>query len=110
MPGPAWPRLLILCSALALHNIQRIGPVTLVDELRARYGTDYTGIGNVIGAYTLAYGMAQLGAGLLTLALLSGCADGPSLPKISDLNPFKEKQVPLPGKRMANVAQTRVNW
>jgi predicted MFS family arabinose efflux permease len=66
MPGPAWPRLLILCSALALHNIQRIGPVTLVDELRARYGADYTGIGNVIGAYTLAYGMAQLGAGLLT--------------------------------------------
>jgi predicted MFS family arabinose efflux permease len=67
VPGPAWPRLLILCSTLALHNIQRIGPVTLVDELRARYGTDYTGIGNVIGAYTLAYGIAQLTAGLLTM-------------------------------------------
>jgi predicted MFS family arabinose efflux permease len=67
VPGPAWPRLLILCSTLALHNIQRIGPVTLVDELRARYGADYTGIGNVIGAYTLAYGIAQLTAGLLTM-------------------------------------------
>jgi predicted MFS family arabinose efflux permease len=67
VPGAAWPRLLILCSTLALHNIQRIGPVTLVDELRARYGTDYTGIGNVIGAYTLAYGIAQLTAGLLTM-------------------------------------------
>ena len=33
MPGGAWPRLLILCGTLALHNIQRIGPVTLVDEL-----------------------------------------------------------------------------
>ena len=35
-------------------------------------------------------GVRALGAGLLMLALLSGCADGPSLPKIGDLNPFKE--------------------
>lgn len=34
------------------------------------------------------------------LAGLGGCSDGPSLPKISDLNPFKEKQTPLPGKRI----------
>lgn len=43
-------------------------------------------------------------AGLLAgaLALLTGCADSlPSLPKMSDLNPFKEKEVPLPGKRIA---------
>ena len=34
--------------------------------------------------------------------LLSGCAgDGPSLPKLADLNPFAEKEVPLPGKRIA---------
>lgn len=34
--------------------------------------------------------------------LLSGCADSlPSLPKMSDLNPFKEKEVPLPGKRIS---------
>jgi predicted MFS family arabinose efflux permease len=58
--------MLILCSALALHNALRIGPVTLVEELRARYGADYTQVGNVIGAYTLAYGGAQLTAGLLT--------------------------------------------
>jgi outer membrane protein assembly factor BamB len=45
-------------------------------------------------------GVRALGAGLLMLALLSGCADGPSLPKIGDLNPFKEKQQPLPGKRI----------
>jgi outer membrane protein assembly factor BamB len=34
--------------------------------------------------------------------LLSGCADSlPSLPKLGDLNPFAEKQVPLPGKRVS---------
>jgi outer membrane protein assembly factor BamB len=46
------------------------------------------------------------GAGVLTLsvallALLSGCSDSlPSLPKVSELNPFKEKIPPLPGKRI----------
>lgn len=34
-------------------------------------------------------------------AALAGCSDSlPSLPKISDLNPFAEKQLPLPGKRV----------
>ena len=56
----------MLCGVLALHNAMRIGPVPLVEELRARYGVDYAGVGNVIGAYTLAYGFAQLGAGLLS--------------------------------------------
>jgi predicted MFS family arabinose efflux permease len=58
--------LLVLCSVLALHNAMRIGPVTLIEELRGRYGVDYAGVGNVVGAYTLAYGFAQLAAGLLT--------------------------------------------
>jgi MFS family permease len=58
--------LLVLCSILALHNAMRIGPVTLIEELRGRYGVDYAGVGNVVGAYTLAYGFAQLVAGLLT--------------------------------------------
>lgn len=35
-------------------------------------------------------------------ALLTGCSDSlPSLPKLTDLNPFAEKQVPLPGKRVS---------
>lgn len=41
---------------------------------------------------------------IVTLAglFLAGCAgEGPSLPKFSDINPFKDKQVPLPGKRVA---------
>ena len=43
-----------------------------------------------------------MGAGLSSLVLLSGCAgDGPSLPKLANLNPFAEKEVPLPGKRIA---------
>jgi predicted MFS family arabinose efflux permease len=62
----SWAVILVLCGVLALHNAMRIGPVTLVDELRGRYGVDYAGVGHVIGAYTLAYGFAQLGAGLLT--------------------------------------------
>ena len=36
----------------------------------------------------------------LAATMLAGCADGPSLPKIADLNPFKEKQIPLAGKRI----------
>jgi predicted MFS family arabinose efflux permease len=61
-----WSTMLILCGALALHNALRTGPVPLVEELRARYGVDYAGAGNVIGAYTLSYGFAQLLAGFLT--------------------------------------------
>jgi outer membrane protein assembly factor BamB len=42
-----------------------------------------------------------LPAALAAALLVSGCADSlPSLPKIGDLNPFKEKQIPLPGKRI----------
>ena len=62
----SWAVLLVLCGVLALHNAMRIGPITLVEELRDRYGADYAGVGNVIGAYTLAYGFSQLAAGLLT--------------------------------------------
>jgi outer membrane protein assembly factor BamB len=39
---------------------------------------------------------------MLLAAGLSGCSDSlPSMPKISDLNPFAEKARPLPGKRIA---------
>lgn len=47
----------------------------------------------------------MLGVGLF---LLSGCAssdDGFSMPRIQDLNPFAEKEVPLPGKRVAVLQQ-----
>lgn len=38
---------------------------------------------------------------------LSGCAgDGPTLPKLADLNPFADKPQPLPGRRVALVEQT----
>lgn len=48
---------------------------------------------------------AALGAGVL---LLAGCAssdEGFELPRIQDLNPFQEKQVPLAGKRVAVLQQ-----
>ena len=45
-----------------------------------------------------------LAAGILAMMAavgLAGCSeDGPSLPKLGDLNPFAEKQQPLPGKRI----------
>lgn len=44
---------------------------------------------------------------VLPAILLAACAgDGPSLPKLSELNPFKEKQTPLPGKRIPVVQTT----
>ena len=55
-----------------------------------------------------------IGAGLCSLVLLSGCAgDGPSLPKLANLNPFAEKEVPLPGKRIAVMqaqGRSRASW
>lgn len=47
---------------------------------------------------------------LVTAFGLGGCGSSslPSLPKISDLNPFAEKQQPLPGKRIP-VLQSRDN-
>ena len=50
---------------------------------------------------------AGVGAAVLAAAVLGACAgDGPTLPKLSDLNPFKEKQQPLPGRRIAIVQTT----
>jgi outer membrane protein assembly factor BamB len=47
---------------------------------------------------------AGLGAALALLALaLFGCGD--SMPKLQDLNPFAEKELPLPGKRISVIQQ-----
>jgi predicted MFS family arabinose efflux permease len=56
----------ILAATLGLHNGSRIGPASLLDELRVRFGVDYGGVGNLLGAYTLTYAFAQLSAGFLT--------------------------------------------
>lgn len=46
-----------------------------------------------------------IATGLCSLVLLAGCAgDGPSLPKLANLNPFAEKPVSLPGKRIPVMA------
>lgn len=53
-------------------------------------------------------------AAVLLCVALAGCADGlagmslPSLPKIQNLNPFAEKEVPLPGKRVAVIQQENI--
>src|SRR5262247_4502760 len=55
-------------------------------------------------------GVRPLGAGLLCAMLLAGCegASLPSLPKLQDLNPFAEKELPLPGKRISVIQQENV--
>jgi len=50
---------------------------------------------------------ASLRAVIVMALSLAGCAgDGPTLPKLSELNPFKEKQQPLPGRRIPVVETT----
>lgn len=45
--------------------------------------------------------LASLTVAILAAVLVAGCSGGlPSLPKVGDLNPFKEKQQPLPGTRI----------
>ncbi len=62
------------------------------------------------GVRPRARGRARPGLALLALlaATLGGCSSDslPSLPKVSDLNPWKEKQAPLPGKRIPVMATT----
>ncbi|MFA5951251.1 MAG: PQQ-binding-like beta-propeller repeat protein [Hyphomicrobium sp.] len=55
-----------------------------------------------IKSHGAAPSLRALALGLTVVAALSGCSDSlPSLPKATDLNPFKEKVPPLPGKRIA---------
>lgn len=48
----------------------------------------------------------MLGIALMGIALVAGCGD--SLPKLQDLNPFAEKEVPLEGKRVAVIQQENI--
>lgn len=67
--------------------------------------------GRVIMATTHTSGRiiaALLATTLLAATLIGGCSGGPQMPRLSDLNPFAEKEVPLPGKRVpAGLTQTR---
>jgi outer membrane protein assembly factor BamB len=55
-------------------------------------------------------GVGPLSAVLLCAMLLAGCegASLPSLPKFQDLNPFAEKEAPLPGKRISVIQQENI--
>ncbi|MFA5956441.1 PQQ-binding-like beta-propeller repeat protein [Hyphomicrobium sp.] len=58
------------------------------------------------GGWQIRFGVAALLALAATL-WLGGCAsDGPTLPKMSELNPFKKKETPLPGRRIPIVETT----
>lgn len=56
-----------------------------------RAGTKRSGVGR----------LAACGCLLAGVVVAGGCSGGePQIPKLSDLNPFAEKEVPLPGKRI----------
>lgn len=44
--------------------------------------------------------IASIGVAILAVLTLAGCSGGPQIPRLSDLNPFAEKETPLPGKRV----------
>ena len=58
--------------------------------------------------------LGAIGVSLLCVLTLAGCTDAfvgmslPNLPKIEDINPFTEKPVPLPGKRVSVIQQEKV--
>ena len=60
-----WAKALIPGALLVLHNAQRMAPVSLFDELRLRFATDYVGVGNLFGAYLLTYAVSNIPAGIL---------------------------------------------
>lgn len=60
-----WAKALIPGALLVLHNAQRMAPVSLFDELRLRFSTDYVGVGNLFGAYLLTYAVSNIPAGIL---------------------------------------------
>ena len=60
-----WPAVAVLSSNLALHNMQRFAPVTLYDEFRALWNTDYTGAGGLFAAYLIAYAIMLFPMGML---------------------------------------------
>jgi outer membrane protein assembly factor BamB len=43
---------------------------------------------------------------VIAVSALAGCSEGPSMPRLADLNPFAEKEVPLPGKRVPIMTTT----
>jgi MFS family permease len=63
--APQWPALAILSSNLALHNLQRFAPVTLYDEFRVLWRTDYTGAGELFAAYLISYALMLFPMGAL---------------------------------------------
>src|SRR5262249_57935511 len=57
------------------------------------------------GTRPRSFAVAVLGA-----VALAGCegASLPSLPKLQDINPFAEKETPLPGKRISVIQQENI--
>lgn len=64
---PRRPALLLLTIGLllALHNANRFGIAGIFGPLRLRFHGTYTAVGNLFGAYPLAYALSQIPVGYL---------------------------------------------
>ena len=60
-----WRVVAVLSANLALHNLQRFAPVSLFDEFRTLWDTDYTGAGTLFAAYLIAYAVMLFPMGML---------------------------------------------
>jgi len=60
-----WRVVAVLSANLALHNLQRFAPVSLYDEFRIAWDTDYTGAGALFAAYLVAYAVMLFPMGML---------------------------------------------
>lgn len=54
----------LLAMMLVVHNAQRMGVVTLFDDLRLRFSIDYGGAGTLFSAYVFGYAIAQSVVGI----------------------------------------------
>lgn len=60
-----WLAVSVLSANLVLHNIQRMAPTPLFDELRVQWNVDYTTVGALYSSYLIAYAVMLSPMGLL---------------------------------------------
>ncbi len=60
-----WLAVSVLSGNLVLHNMQRMAPTSLFDELRLQWNVDYTAIGALYSSYLIAYALMLSPMGIL---------------------------------------------
>ena len=55
----------VLAANLMLHSMQRFAPVSIFEELRKAWGSSFTGMGSMFGAYLMAYAACLVPMGMM---------------------------------------------